>query len=551
MDARKLLNKPDNSKVLSEIKEINKPKIDVNRLVKRRNKAKGDLDKWRSLLETAYHYSMPNYNPFENAGFAGKVSPGQQYNADIYDLTLPIAHKKLADKMLMGLVPQGMQWVKFKPGDDFGDPQSKEYREALQATQKMTDQFFNILNRSNFYTAVSESLNDVLISTGTLAVNEGTRKNPLKFEAVPASHVMFEGNAEGGIDAVFRDWHDVRVENIKSIWTDPKTKKPEGKDLDDKVNIWECAYIDHEADENERYKYVVMTTNKDVLLEQASPSWPWVVYRMRKMPGETRGRGPSLDAYPTAGTINEALGDELIAAAFTANPMYMASSDSALNQDTITVKPGAIIPVQMVMGQWPIQAFPGGGNIQFSSLLINDFRDQINQMMFAFPLGAVNSANQTATEAQIRYQENMESFAAMVPRLQAEFFTPIIERCMWIIKKILPETFAGIDESILDRMLSFDGQLLSLRYETPLMTAQGKIKSQNILGFYQELSSMIGPEGATATLNPPNLVTSLAENNGVDLDDIKTKEELEQQMNAIGNVTEQTLQQQGIETDGQ
>ena len=167
---------------------------------------------------------------------------------------------------------------------------------------------------------------------------------------------MFPSHDRGGIDAVFRDWMDVRVENIKQMWPDATT--PDGKDIDDKVNIWECAYIDYSADDKDRYKYVVMTTAKEILLEQSNPSWPWVVYRMRKMTGETRGRGPTLRAYPTAATINQALEDELIAAAFKANPMYMASSDSAFNQDTFTAKPGAIIPVQMVMGQWPIQAFP-------------------------------------------------------------------------------------------------------------------------------------------------------------------------------------------------
>src|SRR5690606_6259553 len=140
--------------------------------------AKADLDKWRSLLQNAYHYAIPNYNPFSNYRRAGLDAPGQQQNADIYNLTLPIAHKRLADKMLMGLVPQGTQWVKFVPGDDFGTPDSASYAKALEATQMMTDKFFKILDRSNFYLAVGESLNDVLISTGVLSINEGTRRNP-------------------------------------------------------------------------------------------------------------------------------------------------------------------------------------------------------------------------------------------------------------------------------------------------------------------------------------------------------------------------------------
>lgn len=544
VDANKILKRRDNSRLFNEIKEENKPKLDINRLVRRRNKAKGDLDQWRSMLETAYHYALPDYNPFENYGRGGAVTKGNQYNGDIYDLTLPIAHQQLADKMLMGLVPQGQQWMKFVPGDQFGEPESAEYEKALEATQNMTDHFFKILDRSNFYTSVAESLSDVLISTGVLAVNEGTRKDPLKFESVPVSQVMLEGNAEGGIDAVFRDWMDVRVENIKQMW--PDATAPDGKDIDDKVNIWECAYIDYSADDKDRYKYVVMTTAKEILLEQSNPSWPWVVYRMRKMTGETRGRGPTLRAYPTAATINQALEDELIAAAFKANPMYMASSDSAFNQDTFTAKPGAIIPVQMVMGQWPIQAFPAGGDINFSSLVISDLRQQINQMMFAFPLGPINAPDRTATEAQIRYKENLEGFAAMVPRLQNEFFAPVIERCLWIINKLQPETFANIDPAIRDKMLSLDGELLGMSYETPLMTAKGQIKTDNLLGFYQALASMIGPEGATASLRAPELVQALARNQDVEMSNVKTKEELEEMMAATGQAAQQEAENQGL-----
>ena len=551
VDANKLLNRKGKGKLFKEIDKANKPKLDISRLCSRRSKAKSDLDKWRSLLETAYHYAMPDYNPFENYGRGGLNTPGQQYNADIYDLTLPIAHKRLADKMLMGMVPQGQQWVQFKPGDDFGDPEGALYQKALVETQKMTDQFFKILDRSNFYLAVSESLNDVLISTGVIAANEGTKDNPVVFEAAPASHVMLEGNAKGGIEAVFRDWYDVSMDNIKVMWPRANLAVLGSKEPDEKITIYECAYIDHDATDENMFKYVVMTDAKDVLLEQSTSSWPWVIYRMGKMTGEVRGRGPSMEAWPTAATINKALEDELISAAFTAQPMYMAASDSAYNADTFEPHPGNVIPVQMIMGQWPIQPLIGGGNIQFNVLLVNDFRQQINDMLYAFPLGGVNGPVQTATESNIRYTENLESFSAMVPRLQNEFFAPIIKRILWVINKVLPETFGDMDPEIKDKMLSVDGQILSLSFETPLMTAKGQIKTQNIINWYQSVAAILGPEVASAALNPPNAIMSLAENQNVNMSDIKTKEELEQLEQAAGNVANQQLQDQGIDPDAQ
>jgi len=517
-----------------------KQKVNVTDLMRRRGDAQTELNMWRSLLETAYTYTIPNYNPWVNMGRGGSICPGQQLNANIYDLTLPIAHQKLVNKLLVGMVPQGQQWVKFVPGDRFGNPDSSAYQKAAKATQIFTDQFFNILDRSNFYLAVSESMSDTCLSTGVLAINEGDKKKPLKFEAVPVSYVSFEGDPQGGISAVFRDWVQIRVEFIKTLW--PGATNPPNKSASQKVNIYECSYIDYQAPEATRYKYCVMTDQKEILYESEAPSWPWVIYRMRKLTGETRGRGPSLDAYPTAATINEAVGDELMAAAFTANPMYMAASDSAFNNDTFRAEPGNIIPVQMTMGQWPIASFPGGGNIQFSAMIVGDFRQQINELLFTAPLGPITSPDKTATEQQIRYMENLESFSALVPRLQTEFMDPTITRCLYIINKVAPEVFAGIDPTIKNQLLSIDGQILDLKYETPLMTARGQIKAQALLSYHQALATMIGPEGATATLKPPELAQAMAQYSGANLTVIKDKEELQEILDAAADVGTEMLE---------
>lgn len=537
-----LLKRKDRANVFQKVKEaLPKPQVNTTDLMARRNDASYDLNMWRSLLETAYHYAVPNYNPWINMGRGGSICPGQQLNADVFDLTLPIAHNKLVNKLLMGMVPQGQQWCKFVPGEKFGPPGTKDYRRAEVITQKFTDQFFNILDRSNFYLAVSESMSDTVISTGVLAINEGNRKKPLRFEAVPVSWVMFEGDPLGGFSAVFRDWIDIRVSFINTLW--PDAKLPANKKMTDKVVIYECSYIDYQASDLERYKYCVMTNQKEVLYESAGPSWPWIIYRMRKLAGETRGRGPSLDAYPTAATINEAVGDELMAAAFTANPMYMASSDSAFNQDTFRAEPGNIIPVQMIMGEWPIQQFPGGGNINFSAMIVADFRQQINEMMYTAPLGPITAPDKTATEQQIRYIENLESFSALVPRLQVEFFDPTISRCLYIINKVLPEMFDGMDPMVRERMLSVDGQILDLRYETPLMTARGQIKTQAIMSYYQSLASMVGPQAATATLKPAKLAQALAIQSGASLDLVKDEDELDQEIEAAAEIGTQMLQE--------
>src|SRR5690606_31426988 len=106
-DARALLKRKDRANVFDIMKMMQpKPEVNVNQLMDRRNKAKYDLDMWRSLLETAYSYSVPNYNPWVNLGRGGAITPGENLNASVYDSTLVIAHQKLVNKMLVGMVPQ-------------------------------------------------------------------------------------------------------------------------------------------------------------------------------------------------------------------------------------------------------------------------------------------------------------------------------------------------------------------------------------------------------------------------------------------------------------
>ena len=73
----------------------------------------------------------------------------------------------------------------------------------------------------------------------------------------------------------------------------------------------------------------------------------------------------------------------------------------------------------------------------------------------------------------------------MVPaRLQNEFFIPMIQRILWVINKVVPETFANIPEEIRNKLISVDGQVIGLAFDTPpLMTSKGKVKTGALLGF--------------------------------------------------------------------
>lgn len=525
---------------------------DLAQVLARRTEANTEMLMWKNILDQAHTYATPNNNSWRNSTLQNStistVFPGQDYGAPVYDLALPIAHRRLLSKMLVGMIPKAQQWMRFEPGDDFleGTP---EYQQVAALADILSEQFFKILDRSNFYLAASEAMSDCLISTGFMTINEGTRENPFRFASVSDSQVMVEGDPMGGISAIFRDWLDVKVGQIHSIWKD--ANKPKEKKDSDVVTIFECSYIDWSAKEDERYCYALISTGDEVLYFTRSKSWPWVYFRMMVLPGEVRGRGPSLEATPTAATINRAMHDELMAAAFQANPMYMAASDSAFNTATFVARPGSVVPVQMQMGEWPIAPFPQAGNVQFTAIVIADLRQQINELLYTDPLGPITGPTITATEANIRWTENLESFSAMVPRLQAEFFDPVIKRCMFLMRKLRPEIFEGMDQKILERIVSIDGDIIGLRYETPLMTARGEVNLRRFMTYMQAMATAAGPEAALASLNMVQIPEFVRESVGLDAKLIKPMEQVAQEIKAVEDQAALELEQANTLTDEQ
>ena len=60
------------------------------------------------------------------------------------------------------------------------------------------------------------------------------------------------------------------------------------------------------------------------------------------------------------------------------------------------------------------------------------------------------------------------------------------------------------------------------------------------MDFYQAVASMVGQEAATAALDPVNVIQGIAENEGIDIRNIKSRGELEQLMHAAGEIATPT-----------
>lgn len=226
-----------------------------------------------------------------------------------------------------------------------------------------------------------------------------------------------------------------------------------------------------------------------------------------------------MDALPAIISLNELLRLEIASANFNVAKPIMAYSDGVYNPWTMRLEPNTVIPVAPnASGQWPIQPFPDTSPPQFAQALALDFRQQINTLLYANPIGQMQDhPTRTATELALRQRNLAEEIGSAFTRLQNEFLGKVLQRVSYILEK------RGLIEKIV-----VDNKAIKLSYKSPLVIAQGAQDVQNFIQWYQLLQGVQGPEAALINLRPEKFAHWSASKMGVDTEAIVPEQELAQ-----------------------
>ena len=92
----------------------------------------------------------------------------------------------------------------------------------------------------------------------------------------------------------------------------------------------------------------------------------------------------------------------------------------------------------------------------------------------------------TATEVLERSAQTARLLGATYGRLQAELLTPLVTRCLAILRR----------RGELPALLVADGREITLRYESPLARVQGRADAANTLLFLQAVGQLGGAAAA-------------------------------------------------------
>lgn len=478
-------------------------------IIKRFEQSVAYRQNWENLYSSAYEQFMPQ----RSKNFKGQNTDGQNNDGQdvVYDSTPLDALNKFVSKLQSSLVPAQKNWLKLKVGTSL-----QEHKDKLQPVlDDITNIFFSAMRNSNFDVEVSESFYDLAVGTACLMMVEGDVITPFKFKTVPLSELYLEKVGNGQYNSVYRK-HNVIPMYAQKVWSDARFTKEMADD--DK----EQEFIEAVVQEKNVWKYyVVSRREKAVIVERTLRYNPFIVFRWSVMPGEVYGRGPVLFALPDAKSLNKTKELILKNASMAVSGAWTCEDDGVTNPENVRIQPNAIIQVSSNGGSNrapTLMPLTSGARFDVGDMVINDLRQSISNIMFANPLGPVDQAVKTATEIEYRQKQYADEVGAPFGRLETELIKPIVQTGLLIL-----DGLGKIDISD----FKVNEEQIAVDFASPLSITQNTEDVNKLIKFMEVINGIFGPQIASVIMNT-QVIPELATKMGIDLNNIKTADEIEQ-----------------------
>ena len=495
------------------------------RLLKRLSKAEEHKSNWVDSFDEAYLYAIPLRSSFYDE------APGQERMDIIFDSTAITSTQEFVSRMMVGLF-EG--WFTFEVGSEV----PRQERHKLQRDlDDVTAYVIEVIQNSNFPTEIPEAMYDLAVSTGNFLVEEGDRaRSPIKFTAVPLSHVTLDNGPFGSIDGVFRK-RKIKVADISTVYPNAKVSsdimQKTISNPDQEMEFVECMFRDWQKP-TETYKWAVVSKDdsKEVIFEtevSGLGSRPWINFRWSCAANEVYGRGPLFNALPSIREINLARQLIIQNAQLALSGAWQYDDDGVINPDNIVIEPNALIPV--APNSNGLRALEPPNRFDLSQLIIRDMQEVIKKALFNDDLGPLDQTPRSATEIAARQATFAKIIGSSFWRLQHEMVTPMVQRIVYLLKKqgkiTLPEV---------------NGKEVKIVPRSPLAIAQRSKDILQFTNFAQTVAGLYGPQALSVYTKPGVAIDNLATWYGLKRDMLTTEVERRQAINqgaeiasAVGN----------------
>jgi hypothetical protein len=491
---------------------------DAKAIRRRFEAARSVRENWKSLWEDCYTFALPQRNTLASSG------KGAAKGAEVYDSTAIDATQNFGSELQMALMPPFRRFIRLVAGTDIPPEHRQEINTQLEDQTRI---LFEALDHSNLATSAAESFLDLAIGTGALLCQDsGDGFAPLRFTSVPLSQLALEPGPGSTVETVFREF-EMPVRNILRTWPQgrlsPQLAAAADGDPDREVKVIEGTIYEPKE---KLYRYVVLEGDGNhIIVHGAMDTSPWIIFRWLVVPGEVFGRGPLLTCLPDIKTANRVVELTLRNAALSVAGVWKGVDDGVLNPWTVTIEPGAIIPVMSPDSLTPLDR---GGDFNVGQLILEDLRKSIRDKLFVEEMPSLEGQPRTATEIQVRQQRLVRRAASAFGRLQNELVFALVQRATDILVKrgkMAP--------------IKLDGSTVDAHFLGPLAGVQNKEDVAVIEG-YMALVGQLGPEIAMSTTKIEDLPAHIADKLGIPSELIRTKREREEIVQKATQVAAQT-----------
>lgn len=493
-------------------------KARVDRLFQKRSS-------WESLWDIVYSYVSPERH---DAFYPKTDSPGS-VQSRIFDSTALDAAERLNNLLLSGLIPPWQSWFRLMPGNEV---RTQEDRSKLQPLfQESEDKMAAVLTEGRFYQEMQPLLADRMTG-GTACMEAVTDNGTLYFRCVPLAEIAISEDAHGRVATVARksSWttemlRDVYEDRLDEAWL--RSVKP-----DDSHDVIELQQ--READGQYKWQRVLCSrnataTSNECLLEHHTTTLPRLMpTRWTKVPGTPYGRGPAIRALGDIRALNKIKELSLKNAALATSGVYTVVNDGVINAYTMTIEPGARIPVASNNpNERSIDMLPMSADFNVAMFSMEDLRNSILHSFMADQFTPAGRTPLSATEIAERTRIVANEAGATIARLQEEVVTPCLKHALLHLKKSgdLPE------------QLEADGALAEIRYVSRLSQAQWAEEKANILSLAQVASAFgsFDPE-AGLTIDTGKAIRRVAELDNIPTELMRSPEQVQELIQQASDV---------------
>lgn len=505
-------------------------------LKKAETRVKG-MEEERDQFEHQYRELTNLFIPFRGRYDETEGDKGRRRDHHLLNNAPLLARRVLSAGLMSGVTSPSQKWFQLTTGDQALD----QSRRASRWLYEVADIMYRVLAMSNFYTEAQSFYNEIsTFGTAVMGVY-GDDEYTVRFETQTAGQYALGAGADGKVDSFCLRQKRKVTSIVKEFGLEACPRKVK--------RMWDNGQLNEEVEflrlvepNDDRDKTSPFTFDKPYrsiswiwgtrpsegpLAIRGFDDFPFMASRWDLAPGDLYGTScPGMVALGDAKGLQLAEEDLLTAMDHVARPPILASTELRRTMGDQGPRPGKTYYADDVGNA--TRSLYDQPNINGMAENVSRYEQRIGDAFFKdlfLMLAGSQDETMTATEVIARQEEKMLQVGPVLERMQSELLDPLIDRVFNILQRkgLLPEP----PDELVDKDLSVE-YLSVLSQAQKLTGVKGLERVSNFAGQLMAIDPRAG-----LALDVSEILNKYAEAVGVDLDILKSKDEVAQQLQAL------------------